>query len=175
MNGWLRHWRRCSRGSDHRQDPGYTGNGKGKTTASLGLSFRAVGHGLSVCVIQFIKKQRCGEHVSAGMLEIEIVQSALPDVRQAVQEQMQRAWNCIEQHKCDVLVLDEILGSLGRGYVNLEDVLAIMDARPEAMELVLTGRNAPPEVISKADLVTSMECVKHYYHTGLSAREGIES
>jgi cob(I)alamin adenosyltransferase len=152
----------------------YTGNGKGKTTASLGLCFRAAGHGLRVCVIQFIKKQWCGEHVSAQALGIEILQGGLPDVRLAVQEQLKEAWLRINAETCDVLVLDEIFGSLHRGYVELADVLSLMDAKPEHMELVLTGRNAPPEVLSKADLITSMECVKHYYNAGLAAREGIE-
>jgi cob(I)alamin adenosyltransferase len=152
----------------------YTGNGKGKTTASLGLCLRAAGRGLRVCVIQFIKQRRCGEHIGAEKLGIEILQSSLSDVRLAVQEQLREARRRIDGQICDVLILDEILGSLRNGYVTLADVLSLMDARPETMELVLTGRNAPPEVIEKADLVTSMECVKHYYDAGLAAREGIE-
>jgi cob(I)alamin adenosyltransferase len=152
----------------------YTGNGKGKTTASLGLCFRAAGQGLRVSVVQFMKRQRCGEHFSAEKLGIEILQSNLPNVRQAVKAQLQQAWDCINSQSCDVLVLDELLGSLGHGYVTLDEVLAVMDARPKDMELVLTGRDAPPEVIAKADLVTSMECVKHYFDTGLRARKGIE-
>lgn len=152
----------------------YTGNGKGKTTASLGLCFRAAGQGLRPCVIQFIKQKSCGEHISAEKLGIEIFQNNLPDVRQAVKAQLELARRRLVERNCDVLVLDEILGSLKRGYVTLEDVLGLMDARPEHMELVLTGRDAPPEVIARADLVTSMQCVKHYYNTGLMAREGIE-
>lgn len=152
----------------------YTGNGKGKTTASLGLCFRAAGQGLRPCVIQFIKRQRCGEHSSAERLGIEIVQSDLPDVCQGVRAQLALAQRYLRERHCDILVLDEILGSLKRDYVTLEEVLALVDLRPRDMELVLTGRNAPPSVIQRADLVTSMECVKHYFDAGLMAREGIE-
>lgn len=152
----------------------YTGNGKGKTTAALGLCFRAAGQGLRPCMVQFIKQRRCGEHVSAERLGIEILQGEASDVRKGVREQLAVAQGKLTDGSCDVLVLDEILGSLRRGYVTLEEVLLLAELRPETVELVLTGRDAPQELMGKADLVTRMDCVKHYYQSGLPAREGIE-
>ena len=152
----------------------YTGNGKGKTTAALGLCFRAAGQGLRPCMVQFIKQRHCGEHVSAERLGIEILQGEASDVRQGVREQLEVARERLSNGSCDVLVLDEILGSLRRGFVTIDEVLDLLATRPEAMELILTGRDAPQVLIEKADLVTRMDCVKHYYQRGLPARAGIE-
>lgn len=151
----------------------YTGNGKGKTTAALGLCFRAMGQGLRPCVVQFWKRQRCGEHVSAERLGFEILQSQLFDERQAALQQLQAAHERLSA--CDVLVCDEILGALHQGFVTMEEVMGLLDARPAAVELVLTGRNAPPQIIARADLVTEMRPIKHYFdEAGLEARCGIE-
>jgi cob(I)alamin adenosyltransferase len=151
----------------------YTGNGKGKTTASLGLCFRAAGQGLRPCVVQFWKRQRCGEHITAERLGIEMLQCQLADERQAALCQLQVARE--RMACCDVLVCDEILGVLHEGYLTLDEVLSLLDARPAAVELVLTGRNAPQQIIARADLVTEMRPIKHYFdETGLPARLGIE-
>ena len=153
----------------------YTGHGKGKTTAALGLCFRAAGQGLRPCIVQFIKQRRCGEHVSAERLGIEILQGKDGgDAAATVRAQLAVAQDIVRQGTCDVLVLDEILGSLRRGYVTLEEVMALVAGRPERMELVLTGRDAPDGLVAMADLVTEMTCRRHYYETGLMAREGIE-
>lgn len=151
----------------------YTGNGKGKTTASLGLCFRAAGQGLRPCIVQFWKRQRCGEHVSAERLGFEMLQCQLADERQAALHQLRVAHERLGD--CDVLVCDEILGALHEGFLTLHEVLGLLDARPAAVELVLTGRHAPQEIIERADLVTEMRPIKHYFdETGLPARRGIE-
>ncbi|NLG86228.1 MAG: cob(I)yrinic acid a,c-diamide adenosyltransferase [Firmicutes bacterium] len=152
----------------------YTGNGKGKTTAALGLCLRASGHGRKIVVIQFIKGRRCGEHIALERLGIPILQCTQGDVRYNVQVQWERAKSMLRTGDCDLVVWDEIMAAINHGYVKLNEVLDTMDAKPEALELVLTGRNAPAEIIQRADLVTSMEPVKHYFDTGVPAREGVE-
>lgn len=152
----------------------YTGNGKGKTTAALGLCLRASGHGRRIAVIQFIKGRRCGEHIALERLGIPILQCTQGDAYHKAQVQWERAKNMLQTGNCDLLVWDEIMAAINHGYVELNEVLDAIDAKPEALELVLTGRNAPVEIIRRADLVTSMEPVKHYFDSGVPAREGVE-
>jgi len=164
----------------------YTGNGKGKTTAALGLALRAVGRGLRVCFFQFIKGGGpYGEHLIAGKLGslFTIVQTGRPgwvntrdigDDRRAAQEALERARGIIASGEYDLVVLDEINGAVGFGLVDVEQVLEIISLKPATMELVLTGRNAHEKVIEAADLVTEMREVKHYYKAGVPARTGIE-
>lgn len=152
----------------------YTGNGKGKTTAALGLCLRASGHGRRIAVIQFIKGRRCGEHIALKRLGIPILQCTEGDVQHNVQVQWERAKSMLHTGDCDLLVWDEITAAINHSYVKLNEVLDAIDAKPEPMELVLTGRNAPVEIIRRADLVTSMELVKHYFDAGVPAREGVE-
>lgn len=164
----------------------YTGNGKGKTTAALGLSLRAVGRGLRVCVFQFIKGGGpYGEHLIADKLAplFTIIQTGRPgwvntkdisEDRQAAQEALERARGLITSGEYDLVVLDEINGAVGFGLVDVEQVLELISQKPERTELVLTGRNAHEKVIEAADLVTEMREVKHYYKAGVPARTGIE-
>jgi cob(I)alamin adenosyltransferase len=122
----------------------YTGDGKGKTTASFGLALRAVGNGLKVLVIQFMKgPEMTGERRMTG-------------------------------NRWDMLILDEINNACALGLIPVEGVLQLMDSKPDGLELVLTGRGAAQEVVEKADLVTEMKEVKHYYAKGVKARQGIE-
>lgn len=164
----------------------YTGNGKGKTTAALGLSLRALGRGMRVCFFQFIKGGGpYGEQLLAERLgpDFDIIQTGRPgwvnvkditEDRRLAQEALQQARQKLLSEDYDLFVCDEILGAVGFGLIDLEQVLELMRVKPKRVELVLTGRNAPEQVMQEADLVTEMKEVKHYYHSGVPARVGIE-
>jgi cob(I)alamin adenosyltransferase len=164
----------------------YTGNGKGKTTAALGLALRAVGRGLRVCMFQFIKGGGpYGEHLIAERLAplFTIIQTGRPgwvntkdiaDDRAAAQEALKQARELLASGAYDIFICDEINGAVGFGLIDVEQVLELISLRPERVELVLTGRNAHERVIEAADLVTEMREVKHYYKAGVPARTGIE-
>jgi len=171
------------------QEPGmvhvYTGNGKGKTTAALGLAIRARGRGLSVLVVQFMKGNvDYGELASLRDLGIEVVQFGRPDfvdrhdpdpvdVRMAG-EGLDFAAERIRSGEYDIIVLDELNVAAAWKLVPVEDVLKMVKERPANLEIVLTGRYAPDELIEAADLVTEMVEVKHYFRKGVQARDGIE-
>jgi len=164
----------------------YTGNGKGKTTASLGLALRAVGRGLNVCVFQFIKGGgRYGEHCAAEKLAplLTIIQTGRPgwvntkditEDRRVAQTAFAHAKELLTSSRYDLFICDEINGAVGFGLVDVEQVLELINCKPDKTELVLTGRNAHDLVIAAADLVTEMVEVKHYYKAGVPARTGIE-
>jgi len=165
----------------------YTGNGKGKTTAALGLAFRAAGHGYRSKIIQFMKGQiRYGELKSAkrfkGLIEIvqcgraEFVDKKNPariDIEMA-QKALQLAKREMKKGEVDLLILDEICCALDYKLVKLSQVLELLKLKPEKMEMVLTGRYAPKSLCKKADLVTEMREVKHYWRKRVSGRKGIE-
>jgi cob(I)alamin adenosyltransferase len=165
----------------------YTGDGKGKTTASLGLALRAAGNGLRVLVLQFLKgEEMTGERKAAQALAPDL------EIRPLGRDGLFRPGDVIEKDAAlaeaalgesqremtsgswDLLVLDEINSACALGLVSVEALLELMDARPDGVELVLTGRGAPKEVIEKADLVTEMKEIKHYFRQGVKARRGIE-
>ncbi len=164
----------------------YTGNGKGKTTAALGLALRAVGRGLKVCVFQFIKGGgRYGEHLAAEKLAplLTIIQTGRPgwvntkdigEDRSIAQEALVRAEELLTSGEFDLFICDEINGAVGFGLIEVEQVLSLISRKPEKTELVLTGRNVHQRVIDAADLVTEMREIKHYYKAGVPARTGIE-
>ena len=164
----------------------YTGNGKGKTTASLGLALRAVGRGLNVCVFQFIKGGGpYGEHLIAEKLApfFTIIQTGQPgwvntkditEDRRIAQDALLQAKALLTSGKYDLFICDEINGAVGFGLIDVEQVLELISLKPEKVELVLTGRNAHEKVIEAADLVTEMREIKHYYKAGVPARTGIE-
>ncbi len=165
----------------------YTGEGKGKTTAALGLAFRALGRGLKVVMIQFLKgDQETGELNMARRLSPKFVirpmgrngflDSSSPstqDIRLA-QTAFKEAQGILDERVCDLLILDEINVAAFLGLVAEDAVLKLMDDRPHDMELVLTGRGAPVSFIEKAHLVTTMEATKHYFDQGETVRVGIE-
>jgi len=164
----------------------YTGNGKGKTTAALGQALRACGHGMKALMIQFMKgSTNYGEvKICESVPGLKIIQSGLPtfvkkfspseeDLRLAKQG-MDLARKAMEDGKVDMLILDEINVAVDYGLVNVNDVLDLLKKRPPCMEVILTGRYAPPEILEIADLVTEMREVKHHYAAGKEMREGIE-
>ena len=165
----------------------YTGNGKGKTTASLGLALRAVGHGMMVCMIQFMKGgSPAGEHLAAPMLTpyLTIIRTGRegrvnrdnpdPEDVHLAREALVLANQLLTDGKYDMIILDEINGAIACGLISVDEVLSLMKAKPFNVELVLTGRNADERIIAAADLVTEMCEVKHYYKVGIAARQGIE-
>ena len=168
-----------------------TGDGKGKTTAAMGLALRAVGNGMRVKVIQFIKGTwKTGEVAAIEPLRprFEIDRAGrgftierLRDPRipmeehvAAAQAGLEEAREAIASDDLDMVVLDEILGSITAKLVTLDQVLALIDAKPADLHLVLTGRGAPEEIVARADLVTEMRLVKHPYQQGIAAQRGIE-
>jgi cob(I)alamin adenosyltransferase len=161
----------------------YTGDGKGKTTAALGLAMRAVGQGMKVSFIQFVKGLPCGEHLFAKQYNpFEIVQISIGDSFKKSKEQaghearqtLAYAQQDIASGKYDLVVLDEIFVAITQGLITVKQVLDLLDAKPVSVELVLTGRKAPPEIVQRADLVTEMLMIKHPFTEGTNARRGIE-
>ena len=166
----------------------HTGNGKGKTTCALGLMMRAVGRGLKCCMIQFMKSRndRYGEHVSAEKLGIEVhtmgdgftwdTKNPEQDIKTA-----RDTWTlCVEKLRSgdyDMLVFDELVYVLSYKWLPADEMLAeIKDARESqpALHVVVTGRDAPQELIEMADLVTEMTEIKHPFNAGVRAQQGIE-
>jgi cob(I)alamin adenosyltransferase len=164
----------------------YTGEGKGKTTAALGLALRAAGHGLRVEIVQFMKGwPGYGELAGVQWLPTVTIRRfgrdgwvhpdrPEPEDFKCAAEGLAYARERLTGGQVDILVLDEINVALDYGLLELEAVLALLDVRPPGVELVLTGRNAHPELIRRADLVTEMRKVKHPYDQGTGARQGIE-
>ncbi len=165
----------------------YTGNGKGKTTAALGLALRAVGHGLKVLMIQFMKgNAQYGEMESAKKLAPYLiikqvgretfVSKSHPDPKdlQSAQEGFGMAKKAIRNKEYNIVILDEINLAVDYGLIPITEILHLIDSKPEEIELILTGRNVRREILEKADLVTEMIDRKHYYEKGVPAREGIE-
>ena len=161
----------------------YTGDGKGKTTAALGLAIRAAGHGMRVGFIQFLKSEACGEHLFMSRCHaFDIVQISAGDSFTKSQEQLseeaQRTLVYAEEQmltgRYDLLILDEILVAIHKGLISTAQVLDLLEKKSGSVELVLTGRYAPPEIVHRADLVTEMHMIKHPFNQGICARPGIE-
>jgi cob(I)alamin adenosyltransferase len=163
----------------------YTGDGKGKTTAALGLALRASGRGMRTYIGQFMKGQHYGEldalrdhpHITIeqyGDVRCIRREEVTPDHVAQAHRGLARAREAMLSGEYDVVVLDEINVTVWFGLLDVAEVLAFLDERPERVEVVLTGRRAPQELIERADLVTEMREVKHYYEQGVLAREGIE-
>ena len=162
----------------------YTGDGKGKTTAALGLAVRAAGAGLKVYIYQFIKGSTCGEHKILRKIDnIKIERCgrgcfirkkpALKDIECAARG-FERARGIIKSGEYDMVILDEINTALDVGLLKTSEVLAVIREKPTSVELVLTGRYCPKSLFKYADLVTEMRKVKHPFDKGISARKGIE-
>jgi len=162
----------------------YTGNGKGKTTAALGLALRAAGAGLKIYIGQFVKGKYCSELNSLKKIknirieqfgracfikrkptkkDLEFAQTGLKKIREI-----------IAQGAYDLVMLDEINIALKLNLIKLKDVLDLIKKTPKNIELILTGRYAPGAILKAADLVTEMKAIKHYYKKNVKARRGIE-
>lgn len=167
----------------------YTGNGKGKTTASLGVALRAIGHGLRVCMVQFIKGEwHYGELNSIRKLEpdFELIVAGkgfigIIDDDHAFEEHVGAARTALDIVKqkisvdtFDIVILDEINYAVHLGLLQLADVLKILQNRPKHLSLILTGNHACEEIIALADLVTEMKEIKHPYKKGIKAKRGID-
>ena len=167
----------------------YTGGGKGKTTASLGMALRAVGHGRRVVMIQFIKGSwHYGELDSAGRLapDFELIASGrgfvgiIDDTSdrsvhvKAAEESLKISREKIRAGDHDIVILDEINYAVKLGLVSAEDVIGLVRSRPPELTLVLTGNHADPRIVEAADLVTEMREVKHPFKRGIKAKKGID-
>ncbi len=166
----------------------YTGNGKGKTTASLGLAFRAAGAGLKSIIIQFMKGQKTSEVFSTEYMQsfMTIEQYGLEEFilpeksdisphKDEAHKALVRAQSALKNDEFDIIILDEIITALFFTLISLDDILLLMKNKQDSKELILTGRQAPQEIIDRADLVTEMKEIKHYYNLGVQSRKGIEN
>ncbi|ASS99433.1 cob(I)yrinic acid a,c-diamide adenosyltransferase [Geobacillus thermocatenulatus] len=168
----------------------YTGDGKGKTTAALGLALRAVGRGMNVAVLQFVKspERTYGEQLVLERLGVDVRQlgagftwTKTPDIHR---EALKRAWAVAKEYvysgRYDMIVLDELNNVLAidrfpvEDIVSVSEVLELIRTRPPSLHLVITGRSARPELMAAADIVTEMKLIKHDYEQGRTAMKGIE-
>jgi len=167
----------------------YTGDGKGKTTAAVGLGVRACGQGMKVLMVQFLKGAPTGEMYSLKSLEPDFVLHRVTESKKFIWEMNQAeklrtsvqqrdmfnyAVNAAKKGVCDLLILDEVLGAVSSGMLDYNSLLEFVKNKPEKLELVLTGRGASEELIGLADYVSVMEAVKHPAQKGVGARRGIE-
>lgn len=163
----------------------YTGNGKGKTTAALGLAIRAAGAGLKVFIGQFIKMGEYSELKALKRFEDLITveqfgrgrfikgKPSAQDI-EAARKGIERIKTILSAGEHHVVIMEEATVAAGLGLLSVQDILEIMTEKPEEIELVITGRGADSRIIEKADLVTEMKEVKHYFQKGVPARIGIE-
>ncbi len=163
----------------------YTGDGKGKTTAALGLAMRAAGAGLNVYIAQFVKGMHYSELITLDKLSEYITLKQYgrncfikKDPKEedilAAQEGLREVRDLMTSGKYQVVILDEANIATLYELFSVEDLLDLINVKPENVELVITGRRADPRIIEAADLVTEMKEIKHYYQNGISARDGIE-
>lgn len=161
----------------------YTGDGKGKTTASVGLAVRCRGYGKKVRIFQFLKSMRSGELTSLEKLGIDVIKVSANDkfYYNMTESERKNTSDCIKEtikhiydKKCDLLILDEIICVFDLSIIDREELLSIIKSKPETCELVLTGRNMPEFFTEFADYVSEIRCIKHPYEKGVDARESIE-
>jgi cob(I)alamin adenosyltransferase len=164
----------------------YTGDGKGKTTAAIGLAVRALGHGRRVLLVRLLKaaEAECGEvALLQGQPGLRILTAGqgiigrsyrAEDVAENVGKTFDQASALLAEYPFDLVIFDEINNALHKGFLDLARLLAFLERRPAGLEVVLTGRHAPAELLARADLVTRMEKVRHPYDAGVPARRGIE-
>jgi cob(I)alamin adenosyltransferase len=163
----------------------YTGNGKGKTTAAIGLAIRAVGAGLKVYIAQFIKAGNYSEINTLKRLSERITVEQFGRGRftrgkptdediTAARQGLDRIRKIMSSGQYSVVIMDEANVAVSTGLFAVDELLNIIDGKPADMELIITGRNAPEQIIERADLVSEINAVKHYFQKGVRARIGIE-
>ena len=163
----------------------YTGNGKGKTTAALGLALRAAGAGLNIFILQFIKKgvyseikalERFADRITLEQYGLGrfIKDKPHPSDLEIAQKGLERLKAVVASGAYDIVIIEEGNVAVSSGLISVEELLDVIEMKPESVELVITGRHAAPEIIERADLVTEMREIKHYYQKGVGARLGIE-
>lgn len=166
----------------------YTGEGKGKTTASIGLAVRALGQGLKVLFVQFFKEDSAssGEKELFRSMGIALIRSNCRHpvftkdktdparARELINGAYEEAKKKVSAGGVDLLVLDEVMSAVNGGWIDQNDLADFLDEKPAGLEVVLTGRDAPPELVRMADYVTEMLKIKHPFDSGTHARKGIE-
>ncbi|MBP2642919.1 MAG: Cob(I)yrinic acid a,c-diamide adenosyltransferase [Firmicutes bacterium] len=164
----------------------YTGTGKGKTTASLGLAFRACGHGFKVCMIQFMKQCADASEVKAaqfipGFKIVQVGREEFVDLKNPSPKDVSTAhdgWelakSTIESGDYDIVILDEINVAMACGLLDTSEVVSFLTAKKRQVEIVLTGRYVPDTIVAIAHLVTELQEIKHPYQQGIDARQGID-
>ena len=172
-------------GLEHGYIQVYTGQGKGKTTAALGLALRALGAGLRVYLVHFLKENPTSEHKALEIFsdritvrfagrEGFIIGAPVSEDIDTARKGLAEVRSALVTNQYDVVILDEANTAVHTGVLNVNDLLSVLNTRPADTELILTGRNAPEEVIACADLVTEMREIKHYFDRCVTARRGIE-
>jgi len=164
-----------------------TGDGKGKTTSCLGQALRSIGHGNKVLIIQFMKGEKYGEimaiekylsekltTIQCGLASFVMKDNPAPLDVELAQEGLAIAKKAIASGEYQMVILDEINVAMDFGLVAVEDVVDMVKAKPPRMDLVLSGRYAPQEIMDLADMVSEIKEIKHHYHQGVTARAGIE-
>lgn len=166
----------------------YTGDGKGKTTAALGLAVRGAGANLNVMIAQFIKGMDTSElNILKNIDNITVLRymtskkffcNMTEDEKKQVKAEMRKLLvdtiKLSKEKQCDIVIFDELLGALHGGFISKEEIVNLLENKPDGCEYVITGRAAPDWLVKRADLVSSIEAVKHYMDAGVNARKGIE-
>ncbi len=163
----------------------HTGDGKGKTTAALGTAFRALGHGQKVCVVQFIKGQgEYGERLLAEKLDnldwhicgkgFVFNKDNVDEDRKTAEQGFKLAAEIINSDRYDLVILDELTYLPSLGFLEAEKIVEVLEGRPQRLSVIITGRNAAPELIEIADTVSENRVVKHGFQAGIKAQKGIE-
>ncbi|MCL2163426.1 MAG: cob(I)yrinic acid a,c-diamide adenosyltransferase [Oscillospiraceae bacterium] len=167
----------------------YTGDGKGKTSAAIGVAVRAYGSGMNVRMTQFLKSSHSGEletfkelgdrfELMRGKSAKKFVSMMSDEEKAGCREEMKKLFACsvdsLQERAIGLLILDEALGAIKTGMIDLGEVLSFLGSKPEKLEVVLTGRDASTELIELADYVTDFRAVKHPIDKGISPRKGIE-
>ena len=166
----------------------YCGDGKGKTTAAMGLITRALGHGFKVLLVQFLKSGQSGELVSlrrlpgfavmagqvTGKFSISMTDEEKAATRALHLAFFRKAVRQVTDGPVDLLVLDEIIGAIESQLMDENELIAFLDDRPAHLEVVMTGRRASPAVLERADYISEIACVRHPFQRGIRARRGIE-